>query len=125
MKTCDHYVQLRKKHLRIFYNIHDSHTISDFDSRSNVFVIQLFGLMHPHDIRRLFRYLLTAFAAFPDRDYCLLAISVAQSMTPVLFEMLKYFIVSDEVITYDLRDFQKSCRDYKFSKFLAARYTSS
>ncbi|XP_073848569.1 cilia- and flagella-associated protein 61-like [Musca autumnalis] len=92
LKSYDYYVKLRKQRKNILYNVSNDQLNSDFDVQTNVFAIHLFGLMQPHDLRRLFRYLLTGFAAFPERDYCLLSISVAQSMTPLLFEMLKYFI---------------------------------
>ncbi|XP_061388706.1 cilia- and flagella-associated protein 61-like [Musca vetustissima] len=92
LKSYDFYVKLRKRRKNILYNISTENPNAALDAQSNVFVIHLFGLMQPHDHRRLFRYLLTGFAAFPQRNYCLLSISVAQPMTPMLFEMLKYFI---------------------------------
>ncbi|XP_013110105.2 cilia- and flagella-associated protein 61-like [Stomoxys calcitrans] len=93
LQSQDCYIQLRKRRCGIFYNIPEGNNIiSNLESASNVFAIHLFGLKDCHDLRRLFRFLLTAFGAFPDRDYCLLSISVAQTMTPILFEMLKYFI---------------------------------
>ncbi|XP_011293922.1 cilia- and flagella-associated protein 61-like isoform X1 [Musca domestica] len=92
LRSYDFYVKLRKRRKNILYNIKNEHPTMDLNSQSNVFVIHLFGLMQPHDLRRLFRYLLTGFAAFPERNYCLLSISVAQPMIPILFEMLKYFI---------------------------------
>ncbi|XP_065369067.1 cilia- and flagella-associated protein 61-like [Calliphora vicina] len=92
IKSYDYYVQLRRRQFGFYYNIPDGQTHASYDSRSNVFVIQLFGLVGSHDPRRIFRFLLTAFAAFPNKDYCLLSISVANHMTLALFEMLKYFI---------------------------------
>ncbi|XP_075169795.1 cilia- and flagella-associated protein 61-like isoform X2 [Haematobia irritans] len=93
-RSNDHYLQLTKGQRSIFYNVPCDATNNSKDKEilPNAFAIQLIGLHENHDIRRLFRYLLAAFSAFPDCDYCLLSISIAQTMTTILLEVLKYFI---------------------------------
>ncbi|KAI8127370.1 Cilia- and flagella-associated protein 61 [Lucilia cuprina] len=92
IKSNDYYVQLRKRQFGFYYNIPDGETHAPYDAQSNVFVIQLYGLMNSHDPRRIFRFLATAFAAYPNKDYCLISLTVVHQMTVVLNELLKYFI---------------------------------
>ncbi|KAM7343044.1 cilia- and flagella-associated protein 61-like [Cochliomyia hominivorax] len=92
IKSSDYYVQLRRRQFGFYYNIPNGQHYAPFDANSNVFVIHLFGLKSPHDHRRIFRFLSSGFAAFPDKDYCLFSINVANHITPTLFEILKYFI---------------------------------
>lgn len=93
----DHYVKPQVVNHAFRYNIPDDVEQFPYDGYPNAFSIQLFGLSEKHDPRRMYSFLSTAFVAFPDRDYCLLSVSVTISMTPVLFEVLKYFLVSKQI----------------------------
>ncbi|XP_037895350.1 cilia- and flagella-associated protein 61-like [Glossina fuscipes] len=88
----DHYVKVQPVNHAFRYNMPDDVENFPYDGYPNAFSIQLFGLTEKHDPRRMYSFLSTAFVAFPDRDYCLLSVSVTISMTPVLFEVLKYFL---------------------------------
>uniref|UniRef100_A0A1A9V8M9 DUF4821 domain-containing protein n=1 Tax=Glossina austeni TaxID=7395 RepID=A0A1A9V8M9_GLOAU len=88
----DYYVKLQPVNHAFRYNIPDDAEHFPYDGYPNAFSIQLFGLAENHDPRRMYTFLSTAFVAFPDRDYCLLSVSVTIHMTPVLFEVLKYFL---------------------------------
>uniref|UniRef100_A0A1A9Z0I7 DUF4821 domain-containing protein n=1 Tax=Glossina pallidipes TaxID=7398 RepID=A0A1A9Z0I7_GLOPL len=88
----DHYAKVQLVNHAFRYNIPDDDDNFPYDGYPNAFSIQLFGLTETHDPRRMYSFLSTAFVAFPDRDYCLLSVSVTISMTPVLFEVLKYFL---------------------------------
>lgn len=94
IKSYDYYVQIRRRQFGFYYNIPEGQRHAPCDSNLNAFVIELFGLMSPHDPRRVFRFLMTAFAAYPDKDYCLLSLNVVNRITPALYEILKYFVVS-------------------------------
>ncbi|TMW40226.1 hypothetical protein DOY81_014693 [Sarcophaga bullata] len=58
----------------------------------NAFAIQLFGLKSDNDSRRVFRFLTTAFAAYPDKDYCLMCLKCADQQSLPMMEILKFFI---------------------------------
>lgn len=88
----------------VFYNLSNavnisSRTTSEWkvevcDKYPNAFVLQLFGLGKKCDPRRIVRFLFTSFTAYPNRDYCLLAISVTVHTSPAMFELLKIMVVS-------------------------------
>lgn len=93
LKSYDYYVQLRRRQYGFYCNIPEGDTNASCEANLNAFVIKLFGLMDAYDPRQVFQFLLTAFAAFPNKDYCLISINLTSHINPVLFEMLKYFIV--------------------------------
>lgn len=100
----DHYIQVSRVNVPVYYNIpldgrsESSDEGSEFqlhicEQFPNAFVLQLFGMGKKCDHRRIIRFLFTAFTAFKDRDYCLLAISVAIHTSPAMFELLNVMVV--------------------------------
>lgn len=102
-----HYVQACTVTMPVSYNLPDTANITARNTTEwkvevcekypNAFVLQLFGMGKKCDPRRIIRYLFTSFTAFPDRDYCLLAISMTVHISPAMFEILKIMVVGCRV----------------------------
>ncbi|TMW40731.1 hypothetical protein DOY81_014190, partial [Sarcophaga bullata] len=92
LKSFDYYIKIRRKKFGFYYNIPDGANDAPYDAKMNAFAIQLFGLKSDNDSRRVFRFLTTAFAAYPHKDYCLMCLKCADQQSLPMMEILKFFI---------------------------------
>ncbi|XP_030387028.1 cilia- and flagella-associated protein 61 [Scaptodrosophila lebanonensis] len=66
--------------------------LSILEDSANVFMLKYIGIHSDYPVKRLFNFLICAFCAFPERDYCIMTLPKGGTSVRSHAEVLKYFM---------------------------------
>lgn len=93
--TTGYYINEQNKYINLHYNTDTKKRhVDGVQSASNVFELKYICVKEHFPLPRLFSCLNAMYAAFPDRDYCIMTIPKSLNSLRSHVEALKYFMAS-------------------------------